>query len=133
MLGWTVRSWDEPALRFVHARPEGSSQKGVLTGRMRHGQGQYFMGTGPLYMAASASYRMHTRPYLIGGLAMGWGWLRAWLSRAPRYEDPPFRQFLSRYQTACLLIGKDRATRRFEAEGAARWDPHRQAFAGPGD
>ena len=46
MLGWIARSWDEPALRFLHLRPMGSSHKSILTGRMRHGFGQYFMGTG---------------------------------------------------------------------------------------
>ena len=32
----------------------GTSHRGVFTGRMRHGYGQYFMGTGLLYMLANA-------------------------------------------------------------------------------
>jgi len=135
MLGWKVRSWDEPQLRFVHARPEGSSQRGILTGRVRHGRGQYFMGTGPLYMGASAVYRMFARPFAIGGLAMAWGWWHAWLTRQPRYEAPGFRQFLRRYQLACLWQGKRRATERFESDAAAIWDPAagaRLAVAEPG-
>jgi len=126
MLGWIVRSWDEPALRFVHARPEGASQRGILTGRMRHGRGQYFMGTGPLYMAASAVFRMHTRPLVVGGLAMAWGWLSAALQRAPRYEDPEFRAFLRCFQGTCLVLGKRRATERFEAQRAATWEAGRE-------
>ena len=125
MLGWIARSWDEPELRFVHLRPMGSSHKGILTGRARHGRGQYFMGTGPLYMAASAVFRMRTAPVVVGGLAMGWGWLAAALGRAPRYDDPEFRVYLRSYQRACLLHGKRRATERFEAERAASWDPAR--------
>jgi hypothetical protein len=125
MLGWIARSWDEPGLRFVHLRPMGSSQKGILTGRMRHGRGQHFMGTGLLYMAASAVFRAPTPPVLVGSLAMGWGWLQAALTGAPRYEDREFRAFLRRYQRACLLEGKRRATERFEAERAAIWDPAR--------
>ena len=54
MKGWIACSWDDPELRFVHLRPMGSSQQGILRGRMRHGFGQYFMGTGIWYMAASA-------------------------------------------------------------------------------
>jgi len=128
MLGWIARSWDEPALRFVHLRPMGSSQRGILSGRVRHGRGQHFMGTGPLYMAASSVFRMRTPPLLVGGLAMFWGWLAAALGGAPRLDDPPLRAFLRRYQRACLLHGKRGATERFEAERASAWDPGR---AGP--
>ena len=40
------------ALRFIHLRPQGASQKGIWTGRVRAGFGQYFMGTAPLYYLA---------------------------------------------------------------------------------
>ena len=109
MKGWIACSWDEPELRFVHLRPEGSSQQSVYTGRMRHGYGQYFMGTGLLFMAASALSRMSERPYVLGGLAMLWGWLRSALQRKPRYDDLEFRRFLRRYQWRALLVGKKRA------------------------
>jgi glycosyltransferase involved in cell wall biosynthesis len=109
MLGWKACSWDEPDLRFIHLRPMGSSQSGILTGRMRHGFGQYFMGTGFLFMAASAVGRINQKPYLLGSLAMLWGWLRSALLRLPRYEDPQFRAYLRRYQWLALLHGKRRA------------------------
>ncbi len=110
MLGWKARSWDEPELRFVHLRPMGSSQHGVLTGRRRHGYGQWFMGTGLAYMTASALFRMTRLPYVTGGLAMWWGYVASMLRGLPRYEDAEFRRFLRRYQWACLLKGKRRAT-----------------------
>lgn len=109
MLGWKACSWDEPDLRFIHLRPMGSSQSGILTGRMRHGFGQYFMGTGFLFMAASAVGRINQKPYLFGSLAMLWGWLRSALLRLPRYEDPQFRAYLRRYQWLALRHGKRRA------------------------
>lgn len=112
MLGWTACSWDDPELRFVHLRTMGSSQRGVLTGRMRHGYGQYFMGTGLVFMLASAVFRMNQKPYVIGSLAMLWGWLRSALTGKPRYEDPEFRHFLRRYQRDSLLYGKQRALAR---------------------
>jgi hypothetical protein len=76
---------------------------------MRHGYGQYFMGTGFVYMAVSAANRLGERPYVLGSLAMLWGWLRSWIFREPRYEDPAFRRFLRRYQRRALLVGKRRA------------------------
>ena len=109
MKGWIACSWDEPELRFVHLRPMGSSQQGIYTGRVRHGYGQYFMGTGFLYMVASAIYRMNERPYVFGSLAVLWGWIKSALQRKPRYEDVAFRKFLRRFQWRALLLGKKRA------------------------
>jgi hypothetical protein len=114
MLGWKAASWDEPELRFNHLRPMGSSHKGILTGRKRHGFGQYFMGTDPVYMTASAVFRAAKRPFVVGGLGMLMGYFGAAARRVPRYDDPEFRRFLRRYQWDCLLRGKHAATRRLD-------------------
>lgn len=120
MLGWKACSWDEKSLRFIHLRPMGSSQKNILTGRMRHGFGQYFMGTDPLYMTVSAIFRLAHPPYLIGGMAMWWGYVKSALERKPRYDDPAFRKFLNQYQLRCLMVGKHRATRELDDRAAER-------------
>ncbi|MCB2017166.1 MAG: glycosyl transferase family 2, partial [Hydrogenophaga sp.] len=109
--GWIACSWDEPELRFVHLRPMGSSQNSIYTGRMRHGYGQYFMGTGFPFMAASALSRVTQKPYVLGSAAMLWGWLKAAIQRKPRYENPEFRKFLRAYHRRVLLVGKARAIR----------------------
>jgi glycosyltransferase involved in cell wall biosynthesis len=109
MKGWIACSWDDPELRFLHLRPMGSSQQSIYAGRMRHGAGQYFMGTGFLYMAASAASRLNHKPYVLGSLAMVWGWLRSALERRRRFEDPEFRRALRAYQRRVLLVGKKRA------------------------
>lgn len=109
MLGWVACSWDEPELRFVHLRPMGSSQQSVYVGRMRHGYGQYFMGTGFLFMAIGAALRINQKPYVLGSLAIIWGWLRSALAGLPRYDNAEFRHFLRRYQRRVLLVGKKRA------------------------
>lgn len=119
MAGLVAVSWDDPGLRFVHLRPMGSSQNGVLTGRMRHGFGQYFMGTGPLFLSVSALSRIAERPYVVGALAVMWGWLRSALTRAPRYDDPEFRRFLRRYQRLALIGGKRRAAERVRRQALA--------------
>ena len=122
MLGWKACSWDDPQLRFIHLRPMGSSHKGILTGRMRHGFGQHFMGTGLAYMTASSIFRMARPPVLIGGVAMWWGYVKAAMTRQPRYDDRAFRQFLRRYQWQCLLRGKRAATEQLDKDGQATWD-----------
>ena len=122
MKGWIACSWDEPELRFVHLRPMGSSQQSIYTGRMRHGFGQYFMGTGFVYIAATALYRITEKPYVLGSLAILWGWIKGALQRRPRYEDAEFRKFLRRYHWRALLVGKKRAIEEIHwKNGVGRW------------
>jgi hypothetical protein len=123
MLGWICASWDEPDIRFIHLRPMGTSHKSWWTGRVRWGVGQYFMGTGPVYMLASAGFRMSRPPIIVGGIAMIWGYLKAMFQRKPRYGDAEFRRFMRRYQWACLIKGKARATEELNARQSAAWRP----------
>ena len=119
-LGWIAASWDEPELRFEHLRPMGSSQQSIFTGRRRHGFGQYFMGSDPLYFTATALYRMTHPPYVLGGLAMLQGFFGAWWRGEPQLDDPGLRAFIRAYQRRALLLGKARAVARIDARNAAR-------------
>lgn len=121
--GWKAASWDGENLRFTHLRPMGTSHKNWLTGRMRHGHGQYFMGTGPSYMIASAARRLFHPPFVIGQLATLYAYFKAMLTRTPRYGDADFRRFLRDYQQACLTKGKHRATDELDARTANQWHP----------
>jgi biofilm PGA synthesis N-glycosyltransferase PgaC len=127
MLGWIAESVDQEAIRFIHLRPMGTSQKGVWTGRTRHGFGQYFMGTSPLYYLAVVTYRLPAYPMLIGSAAMLWGYFKSWLAGLPRYDDLEFRDFLRAYQHACLRWGKSAATARVNAERAGLWHASHRA------
>ena len=122
MLGWLAESRNDESLRFLHLRPQGASQKGIWTGRTRAGFGQYFMGTTPLYYAASAVFRALEHPAIIGSVAMLWGYTRSALTRQPRYPDEQFRRFLRRYQYACLVKGKHAATAALNDRQRAVWD-----------
>jgi len=122
MRGWAALSWSEPELRFVHLRPMGASDRGIYTGRVRQGYGQYYMGTGFFYLVASALSRMNQKPYVLGQLAVLWGWLGAALKRKPRYDNPEYRAFLRRYQRRALLVGKHRATEECLARRSDRSD-----------
>ena len=127
MLGWIAESRDLEDLRFVHLRPQGASQKGIWSGRVRAGFGQYFMGTSPLYYMAVAAYRLPAYPAVIGSMAMLWGYFGSWLKALPGYNDPEFRRFLRSYQHACLRKGKRAATLRTEAERAHLWHANHTA------
>jgi len=105
MLGWKARSFPDEELRVLHLRPMGSSTKSIYFGRRRWGRGQYFMGTHPLYILGITFYRFWEPPYVLGGLNILIGYLHAWITRAPRYEDEEFRRFLRRWQLERLGLG----------------------------
>ena len=118
MKGWIAVSWDEPDLRFEHLRPMGSSQTSIWTGKRRHGFGQWFMGSDPLFYLATCIFRMSERPYVLGGLAMLQGYVQAWLRGDRQLDDPELRAFIRDYQRRALRKGKAGAVAEIEAERA---------------
>ena len=120
-LGWIAVSWDAPELQFEHLRPMGSSQQNIFAGRRRHGFGQYYMGTHPLFLIASAINKMRQPPYILGGLAILQGYFGAWLRGAPQQGDKALIPFIRAYQLRALRVGKARAAAEIEAERAGLW------------
>lgn len=121
-LGWIACSWDDPELRFEHLRAMGSSQQSVLTGRMRHGFGQYYMGSNFLFFTATCLFRMAHPPYVIGGLASWWGYVRAALKGDAQQEDTELRAFIRSYQARALFVGKTKATAEIDKRQTSVWD-----------
>jgi len=116
MRGWVARSVDDPELRIIHLRQMGSSHVSLWNGRIRWGRGKYFMGSSAPYMAAVALYRMAERPYLISGLGILWGYIKARLENEPRIEDQSYLEHLWRFERESLLRGKRRATERYHEQ-----------------
>lgn len=113
MKGWIAQSEDLPELRFIHLRQMGSSQHSIWVGRLRWGFGKYFMGSALYYVAAVALYRMFEKPYIIGGWGILWGYLKALVASAPRFENMEFRRFLRQFELQSLLFGKRRTVDRY--------------------
>ena len=98
MKSYRTLSFDHPEARLIHHRLMGSSDSSVYTGRVRLGRGIWFMGYHPLYALASGLFRMHERPYVIGGLIIIASYLYAALRREPQFEDQVFIRDLRRWQ-----------------------------------
>ncbi|MFZ6775230.1 glycosyltransferase [Undibacterium sp. Ji83W] len=98
MKGWTTKSFLHTDAILMHHRLMGSSDKNVYRGRLRWGRGIWFMGYHPLYALASGIFRMREKPFVIGGLLIIAGYLGAAIKRAPRYDNPEFREHLHRWQ-----------------------------------
>ena len=122
-LGWKARSFRDDELAFEHLRPMGSSQQNIYVGRRRHGAGQYFIGSDPIYFTATAIWKMFHPPYILGGLASLQGYLSAWWQGDAQYEEAEIRSFIRRYQRRALIVGKARAVAEIEAERASAFQP----------
>ncbi len=122
--GWRAVSWDDPEIRFIHLRPMGSSQKSIYHGRARHGDGQYRIGSHPLFFAAAALHRaVRQPPYITGAGYYVLGYLKAMASAAPRLGDEDFTRFLRRYQLRALRTGKRAAAEWAFQERVRALDP----------
>lgn len=104
--GWRTRSIKNKNLDILHHRLMGSSHKNVLHGRARWGYGQYFMGTHPLYVLAIGIYRSMEKPFILGGMAIVYGYFRAMFRGDKRYGDTQFRRSLHAWQFERLKIGR---------------------------
>jgi glycosyltransferase involved in cell wall biosynthesis len=98
MKGYRTLSFHDPDARLIHHRLMGSSDANVYKGRMRLGRGIWFMGYHPLYAIASGLFRMHERPYVIGGLTIIGGYLWAALRGDSQFEDKAFVRDLRQWQ-----------------------------------
>jgi poly-beta-1,6-N-acetyl-D-glucosamine synthase len=96
--GWETRHFEE--LPFRHLKNEGTGIGSVRT-NMMHGEIYYLTGGGALFFLLKLLHRFyHGRPYLVGGAAMLWGYLRCWMTGRPRLvgnsEARLYRQMLNR-------------------------------------
>ena len=96
--GYTTLSFHHPEARLIHHRLMGSSDTNVFKGRVRLGRGIWFMGYHPLYAIASGLFRMHERPYVIGGLIIIASYVYATIRGEPQFEDREFIRELRRWQ-----------------------------------
>jgi glycosyltransferase involved in cell wall biosynthesis len=102
MKGYRTLSFHDPDARLIHHRLMGSSDANVFKGRVRLGRGIWFMGYHPLYAVASGLFRMHERPYVLGGAIIIGAYCYAAMRREPRFPDPEFVSSLRAWQLAQL-------------------------------
>ncbi len=103
MLGWTTMSFSD--LEMLHHRPTGSSW-GRWGGLVKDGKIDYVYGSHPLFLAAKSAARIVRRPYVIGSVALLYGYMAAYFQRIPRVNDPDLIRYLRRQQLARLFGGE---------------------------
>jgi glycosyltransferase involved in cell wall biosynthesis len=96
MKGWQTRSFREKS--FFHNRPLGTAESGVLAASFAYGRKDYFLGGHPLWELFRVLYRMTKRPYVVDGLALGWGYGVAAVRRLERPVSGDLMAFHQREQ-----------------------------------
>jgi glycosyltransferase involved in cell wall biosynthesis len=102
MRGWEVRSY--PEKRFHHHRTLGTAERGPLQALFSYGEKDYYLGGSPIWQIFRATYRMANRPFVFGGLALGFGYAWAALRRIPRPVSAELMRFHRKEQMKKLRM-----------------------------
>jgi biofilm PGA synthesis N-glycosyltransferase PgaC len=100
MRGWSTLTF--PDLQLIHHRATGSAL-GRWGGAVKNGHSDYIVGYHPLFFAAKCARRLFKPPYLVGALALAYGFLRSYLQRAPRVNDAEFIRYIREQQLKRLF------------------------------
>lgn len=94
MKGW--RTWSFPDLVAIHNKPVGSGHaSNRIRIRFRHGVGDYYMATHPLFELVKTIRRcIREKPYLVGGIARLIGFCYASIFHEPRQLSPEVIRFI---------------------------------------
>jgi glycosyltransferase involved in cell wall biosynthesis len=82
MKGWTTRSFREK--HFFHHRHLGTAERSSISSRFSYGEKDYYLGNHPLWEFCRIFYQLWQEPVIIGGLALGAGYLSAAIHRIER-------------------------------------------------
>lgn len=100
MLNWRTRAFREKV--FFHHRSLGTAERSLYASAFSYGEKDYYLGGHPLWELFRVAYRMTKRPYLAAGLALGSGYVRAFLQRQPRPVSNELMRFHRKEQMVKL-------------------------------
>jgi len=91
MKGWKTRTFTEKS--YLHHREIGRAEDGRLRASLKDGAKDYAVGAHPVWMFFRVLYQMSKSPFVIGALALGWGYIRMYVKRAERPVSPELVKF----------------------------------------
>jgi len=100
MLGWATATF--PELKLAHHRATGQAY-GLWRDLVKNGQANYITGYHPLFMFFKCVRRLVEKPFLVGGCALGIGFLGGYLKRVPRLADEQVMRYFRQQQINRLL------------------------------
>lgn len=111
MNGWKTRTFTDKVC--VHHREMGTAQLGALQARLRFGAKDFAIGNHPGWELFRCVYQMTKKPFVLGGLALGAGFLWATVQGTERPVSPELVAFRRREQMQRL---KSKFSRRVPAD-----------------
>jgi len=99
-IGWATESFGD--LRLVHHRLTGTAD-GLLRDRVKYGLVCFTCGYHPLFVLARCAYRITRKPYVVGSMAMLFGFVKGYVTDAPRVDDRPLIRFVRTQQLRRLF------------------------------
>jgi poly-beta-1,6-N-acetyl-D-glucosamine synthase len=99
MLGWTTRSF--PELHLLHHRYTGAAD-GTWANLVKNGRANYVCGYHPAFMLLKCLRRLAYKPYVVGSIALLYGFLSGYTQRIPQVDEPETIKYLRKQQLARL-------------------------------
>jgi biofilm PGA synthesis N-glycosyltransferase PgaC len=99
-LGWVTRSF--PDLELIHHRFTGAAD-GTWGNLVKNGRANYICGYHPLFMISKCLVRLARKPYLVGSVALMYGFLSGYLKKIPQVSEPETIAYLRQQQMNRLL------------------------------
>jgi glycosyltransferase involved in cell wall biosynthesis len=82
MKGWKTRTFTDRVC--LHHREMGTAQQSIVASRFQYGAKDYRIGNHPLWELFRTAYQMKKWPWFVGGMALGSGYLWAWMRGTER-------------------------------------------------
>lgn len=101
MLGWQTQTFLD--LRLMHHRYTGQSD-GTWGGHVKNGMADYVAGYHPLFMLVKSLRRLVKKPYVIGSLALFYGFLSGYIRRVPQVKDEGLIAYIRKQQMRKLTF-----------------------------
>ena len=102
MKGWKTRTFTEKVCQ--HHRKVGTAQCGPMEANFATGVMDYAMGNHPVWQLFRTAYQMTRKPLVLRGLALGTGYLWAFIRHAKRPVTREFVEFHRREQMQRLRV-----------------------------
>ena len=96
MKGWKTRTFTEKTC--LHHRKIGTGNNSALMAWFKQGRKDYFLGNHPLWEIFRTSYQATKKPYVIGGLYLLSGYVRAFIERGKRPISNELMEFIRNEQ-----------------------------------
>jgi glycosyltransferase involved in cell wall biosynthesis len=91
MHGWKTRTFPEKVC--LHHRTMGTAQRGILHSKYKLGIKDYAIGNHPMWELFRVAHQLRQPPRGLSGMALGAGYLAAWLRGEKRPVGPEFIRF----------------------------------------